>query len=212
MGKIKKGILGGFSGKVGAVVGASWRGIDYMRGLPRLSKKPRSEGQNAQTSKMRLFRGFLLGIDNIVAKCFQNYSQYTEMNAALSYNMIHAVTGNYPEFVVDFPALVFAKGELLGSWNPKAISKKANQVTVSWKNRTFCNMSAGDNEVNIIIYDSETNQFHVFENVGLRSDKSITLAVPGDVSGNTMHCYLSFYSTKFKISSTNEYLGEIILK
>lgn len=34
MGTIKQGILGGFSGKVGNVVGASWKGIDYIRSLP----------------------------------------------------------------------------------------------------------------------------------------------------------------------------------
>ena len=33
MGTIKQGILGGFSGKVGTVVGSSWKGISYMRGL-----------------------------------------------------------------------------------------------------------------------------------------------------------------------------------
>jgi hypothetical protein len=31
MGTIKQGILGGFSGKVGTVIGASWKGINYMR-------------------------------------------------------------------------------------------------------------------------------------------------------------------------------------
>ena len=31
MGTINKGILGGFSGKVGNVVGGTWKGIDYMR-------------------------------------------------------------------------------------------------------------------------------------------------------------------------------------
>jgi hypothetical protein len=30
MGTINKGILGGFSGKVGTVVGGTWKGIDYM--------------------------------------------------------------------------------------------------------------------------------------------------------------------------------------
>ena len=34
MGRIKQGILGGFSGKVGTVVGASWKGKAYMRGMP----------------------------------------------------------------------------------------------------------------------------------------------------------------------------------
>ena len=31
MGTISKGILGGFSGKVGTVIGGNWKGIDYMR-------------------------------------------------------------------------------------------------------------------------------------------------------------------------------------
>ena len=31
MGTINKGILGGFSGKVGTVIGGTWKGIDYMR-------------------------------------------------------------------------------------------------------------------------------------------------------------------------------------
>ncbi len=31
MAEIKKGILGGFSGKVGTVVGVNWRGKDIIR-------------------------------------------------------------------------------------------------------------------------------------------------------------------------------------
>ena len=34
MGKIKQGILGGFRGTVGTVVGSSWNGIAYMKGKP----------------------------------------------------------------------------------------------------------------------------------------------------------------------------------
>ena len=34
MGVISQGILGGVSGKVGNVVGASWKGIDYLRIKP----------------------------------------------------------------------------------------------------------------------------------------------------------------------------------
>ena len=30
MGKISQGVLGGFSGKVGNVVGGTWKGIGYM--------------------------------------------------------------------------------------------------------------------------------------------------------------------------------------
>ncbi len=50
MGKIKQGILGGFRGKVGTVIGASWNGIAYMRGLAQSVKNPQTEAQLKQRS------------------------------------------------------------------------------------------------------------------------------------------------------------------
>ncbi len=50
MGKIKQGILGGFKGKVGTVIGASWNGIAYMRGLAQSIKNPQTEAQLKQRS------------------------------------------------------------------------------------------------------------------------------------------------------------------
>ena len=51
MGKISQGVLGGFSGKVGNVIGASWKGIDYMRIMPANVANPRTQGQIDQRSK-----------------------------------------------------------------------------------------------------------------------------------------------------------------
>ena len=48
MGKIKQGILGGFKGKVGTVIGASWNGIAYMRGLAQSVKNPKTAAQLQQ--------------------------------------------------------------------------------------------------------------------------------------------------------------------
>ena len=48
MGKIKQGILGGFKGKVGTVIGSSWNGIAYMKGLPQSVKKSNSAAQIMQ--------------------------------------------------------------------------------------------------------------------------------------------------------------------
>ena len=59
MARITKGILGGFSGKVGLVVGASWRGQDIIRSTPKPSSKPPSEKQLLQQLKFRLVIDFL---------------------------------------------------------------------------------------------------------------------------------------------------------
>ena len=53
MGKIKQGILGGFKGKVGTVIGSSWNGIAYMRGLPQSTKDRKSAAQLAQRDFFR---------------------------------------------------------------------------------------------------------------------------------------------------------------
>ena len=61
MGKIKQGILGGFKGKVGTVIGASWNGIAYMRGLAQSVKNPKTAGQTTQ-------RGFFREVLDIVGQ------------------------------------------------------------------------------------------------------------------------------------------------
>ena len=48
MGKIKQGILGGFRGTVGTVVGSSWNGIAYMKGKPQSVKNPKTDAQLQQ--------------------------------------------------------------------------------------------------------------------------------------------------------------------
>ena len=61
MGKIKQGILGGFKGKVGTVIGSSWNGIAYMRGLAQSVKNPKTAGQTTQ-------RGFFREVLDIVGQ------------------------------------------------------------------------------------------------------------------------------------------------
>jgi hypothetical protein len=47
MGTINQGILGGVSGTVGSVVGASWKGISYLRGKATSHNDANTEAQKA---------------------------------------------------------------------------------------------------------------------------------------------------------------------
>lgn len=51
MGVIKRGILGGFSGRVAGVVGSSWKGIAYMKALPLSVANPKTAAQTTQRNK-----------------------------------------------------------------------------------------------------------------------------------------------------------------
>jgi hypothetical protein len=59
MGTYNKGILGAFSGKVGPVVGASWRGKDVLRSLPRKGIRVATETQLLQRLKFSTASEFL---------------------------------------------------------------------------------------------------------------------------------------------------------
>ena len=61
MGTIKQGILGGFSGKVGTVIGSSWKGISYMRGRAQSVKNPKTDAQQKQ-------RAFFREVQDIIAQ------------------------------------------------------------------------------------------------------------------------------------------------
>lgn len=59
MGKIKQGILGGFKGKVGTVIGSSWNGIAYMKGLPQSVRNPRTDAQVQQRNFFKELQGLV---------------------------------------------------------------------------------------------------------------------------------------------------------
>ena len=54
MATFEKGILGGFSGKVGNVVGGTWKGKSYMRSKPNKRSSVPSEKQLEQQIKFKM--------------------------------------------------------------------------------------------------------------------------------------------------------------
>ena len=132
MGTIKQGILGGFSGKVGTVVGSSWKGISYMRGQAQSVKNPRTAKQMAQRDKFSLALSFIRPIQSFIQVGFKTYAQkQSEFNAAMSYTMKNVIKGTYPSFSIDYTKAMVARGSLA---LPMEIQKQnvSGQISVSW--------------------------------------------------------------------------------
>tara|TARA_R100001369_G_scaffold90591_1_gene129830 strand:+ start:661 stop:972 length:312 start_codon:yes stop_codon:yes gene_type:complete len=92
MAKFEKGILGGFSGKVGTVVGARWRGKNIMRSLPQRGDYTPSELQLQQRKKFKTVIRFLTPIQSIVAKFFgSEQGDKSPFNLATGYHLTEAV-------------------------------------------------------------------------------------------------------------------------
>ena len=84
MGKINLGILGSFSGKVGNVVGGSWKGISYMRAKASSVSNPRTDGQMGQRSKFALVLGILKPMTGFIRVGYKRFTiKQTAFNAAM---------------------------------------------------------------------------------------------------------------------------------
>lgn len=208
MGTIIKGILGGFSGKVGTVVGASWKGVDYMRSLPKKSSKPATQAQKDVRFKFGIITEFLSAINALVRVGFQSYkNEMTPLNAAVSQNIKEAVGGVSPNFEIDFTKIVYSRGDLATPWLPSALPEPGAVLTFNWDAGADSPLSHDDDQATVVVYNPDKKQFVYLQNAALRSDLQYELQLPLDYSTDEVQCYMSFVSADGKAVSSSIYVG-----
>jgi hypothetical protein len=132
MGTISKGILGGFSGKVGNVVGGTWKGVDYMRSkASRRNFKP-TQPQLEQQLKFALVVRFVQTITSLVEISFGNFAvRKSGFNSAVSYTLKNAVAGAYPVYTIQYADALVSRGDLPNVLAPAVTSGAASILTWS---------------------------------------------------------------------------------
>lgn len=87
MARLKHGVFGPVSGKLGSVVGGSWKGIPYLRSVPKKKKKPAppSAAQIGNEQKMKFTNKALVPFQAYINIGFQHYAiEKTALSAAYS--------------------------------------------------------------------------------------------------------------------------------
>jgi len=101
MGKLVIGILGGFSGTVGTVVGSTnKKGDDIIRAKTKRARTSNTEAQVNQRTKFGLVTGFMQAINFILKFSFKQVAgdAMTAYNYAVQYALKNAMTGEAPDF------------------------------------------------------------------------------------------------------------------
>jgi hypothetical protein len=193
MGTIKQGILGGFSGKVGSVIGGVWKGISYMRGIALSHNDLKSDAQLAHRQKFAVVGHFLQPLSEFLLVSFRNYAvRMTGINAAFKYNFANAVTGTYPNQAIDYPNARVAQGNLPSALNQVAASTVAGTVHFTWEDNSGEVGASSDDKTLIVIYNPTQNQAVTVKELAERADGTQTVTVPDSFSGDLVECYLSF--------------------
>lgn len=212
MARITKGILGGFSGKVGTIVGANWRGKDIIRSVPTPSNRPPSEKQMLQQMKFKLVIGFLRPLGFIQKKYFGvNSGSKSRINLAVSYTISEAV-----QMVADAPQLIYnkvliTKGDLTGFQNVVAAPQAGNKIKLTWEDNSVQGNAKGTDKVTVICYSKELDSFAIFETVADRSDLTTEVTLPAYYATKDMQVWVYLNALDESIVCNSSYLGTLKL-
>ena len=209
MGKIKQGILGGFNGTVGTVIGGSWKGLSYMRGKAQSIKNPRTEKQMAQRIKFGLAQKFVKVMTAYLQVGFRNYTQHqTATNAAMSHTVRNCMAGTYPVFGIDPGKVLVSSGSLMpGRFCTVKVAD--NVASFAWEDNSDERHAAIDDFAMPLIYNFTKGEAVFTTEDASRVDCKAELKLPADWSGDLLSCYIAFASVQNTHVSNSVYVGDI---
>lgn len=208
----EKGILGGFSGKVGTVAGGSWNGIDYMRGNPTHISNPRTVAQQDQRAKMSAVIKFLSPLKDFLRLGFKSKAiKMSAFNAATSYNLAHAVIGNFPDYEIDFSKVMVSQGKLPGAVNPGIISTASGQIKFTWDDNSLDLNASPDDRAIFLVYNPQKESTVTSFGGSFRTSGSQTIDLPENMEGDEVVCYISFQNARQTMISDSGFAGAMVV-
>lgn len=210
MGTYNKGILGPFSGKVGPVVGASWRGKEIMRSLPKNNHRLPTVLQAQQRLKFSTTLSFLNPLYPILSRYYgKNTGEQTRLNRATSYMMKEALVYNDPFYDILYNRVQIAKGDLQGVEAGVVTSTIANTLTFTWTDNSGQGEALATDKLVVAAYNLENNIMLYSLAVSNRSVGTGAMVVPSYLSGLKVEVWATFASADEKKNATSVYLGNV---
>jgi len=208
MGTIKQGILGGFSGKVGGVVGAAWKGIAYMRALPVSVANPQSAGQIEQRTKFSNVTSYASVIlATIIKPLWDRFAQgQSGYNAFISKN-IALFEDTLPLPVTEF---VISQGKMASTVISSVdITVGQKLITVHWPDDSGSGFKLSTDEVFLVVHNTSGINIGFAGAEAIRSELSASVTMAEGVeAGDLIRVYLAFRRADGTVVSDTKFKAE----
>lgn len=192
MAKIPQGILGGLSGKIGGVVGSSWKGINVLKTKPLSVANPKTAGQIAQRTKFSnavAFAGVILATvikplwDRFASK-MSGYNEFIKVNLDL-------FAAEMPDPLAD---LVISKGKMAKTEMLTAVADVSDSnVTLTWDDDSGAGFKLATDVGYVVVVNVTKEIVEGFSEVETRVDGSTAVTIAHTFAEiDVMHVYLAF--------------------
>ena len=209
MAVIKQGILGGISGKIGNVVGSSWKGIAVLKSLPLSVANPRTVLQTAQRNALKgivAVSRLLLG--SIIQPLWNPFAQRESgYNAFVSQNIstfVGAVFTNFSDFFSQRGALTNAATIAV------AATKDDNTIQVTWVDNDGVSDALGTDDINVVVYNATQDTWYSDPAAAKRFEQIRDLVVPAIETGDLLKVYVGASRPNFSRVSDSNFIAATV--
>ena len=210
MATFEKGILGGFSGKVGNVVGSRWRGKNVMRSLPQRGSYTATEKQEEQRQKFKTVIGFLSPIVEILNSYFGSpQGDKSRANLATSYHLKNAVINTGTGMVMDYAKVLISKGDLRGIDGGSVTAAAAQTLNFGWQDNSGQGKATATDELMVVVYAPDLNLFYTNIAVATRDATTATVTLPNFMASFEVEVWASFSKPTTNYAAISTYMGAV---
>ena len=191
MAKINLGILGGFMGKVGTVVGYFWKGKAVMRSYTRSVRNPKSSTQQELRQRFaaaNMLAATLRGALELGLGKYAQQRQETECNSFVHLNFPCFTLDGGGTMSISYSDLRLAKGPLPKVSFGRADFSTAQQVKVPFTGNLQKAGADGNDEVFLVVYSPDLGD-SIVSTPAQRSSAQAVCEVPEDWNGLQVHVW-----------------------
>jgi hypothetical protein len=211
MAKYENGIHGPFSGKVGQVVGASWKGIPYFRSLPKKRTGKISNAEAANRQRFALAHQWLKPLLPFVRLGYKGYSERVEgFLAAKSYLLHHAMALHEGVWEILPEEMLLSYGTLSGPKNATVnYVSEQQELIFTWDN-TSLEPKEQQDQTMLLAYQVSSGRIFFQTTGAFRKTGEDRLTFPLAELSEPVLVYMAFVSGDRLSQSNSEFMGAYI--
>lgn len=194
MARTKDGIFGGFSGRIGNVVGCKGKTGYYVRSLPQHVNNPQTERQQVHRGKFAVAMQFARTLTPFFRISYREFAGTGQpFHAAVSSILKNAVVETAGGLGIDFEKALVCRGSLTAVHRTSAIQTEDN-VSFVWVDNNGEGNAASTDVTLLVVFNKTRWEAIYSDGVACRSDEKAELGIPKDWNDDELVAYLSFRS------------------
>lgn len=198
--------FGAISGRHGSAVAAQTKDGKCILKVYKAPSNPNTEKQVAQRAKFGFVNKEMNAFRNLFKITFGG-NQGVSRGVSLAFN---AITGEYPDYAIDYSKLIISEGNVDTSGFLKATKTVGTTIKIEWD--AIIGFQGDDNDgVNLVFLNAETKVGLFKQNHVLRSEGNTEISLPDIWAGQKVHCWIFFNTPVGYNNSNSQYIDLVQL-